>query len=74
MSRRTAMLLAPGVVAFLIAALSVADMFLPRPYDGVILEPDIPDALVVRIAAGITIRPPLLSFVTFSINGLFIYL
>ena len=47
-NRRTAMLLAPGVIAFLIAALSVADMFLPRPYDGVILEPDIPDALVVR--------------------------
>jgi len=42
------MLLAPGVIAFLIAALSVADMFLPRPYDGVILEPDMPDALVVR--------------------------
>jgi serine phosphatase RsbU (regulator of sigma subunit) len=48
MNRRTSVLLVPGVVAFLIAALSVADMFLPRPYDGVILEPDMPEALVVR--------------------------
>ncbi len=46
--RRLAMLLAPGVVAFLIAALSVADMFLPRPYDGVILESDAPGSRVVR--------------------------
>jgi serine phosphatase RsbU (regulator of sigma subunit) len=40
--------MAPGVLAFLIAALSVADMFLPRPYDGVILEADVPGARVVR--------------------------
>ena len=43
-----AVLLAPGIVAFLIAALSVADMFLPRPYDGVILESDAPGSRVVR--------------------------
>jgi serine phosphatase RsbU (regulator of sigma subunit) len=42
------MLLAPGILAFLIAALSVADMFLPRPYDGVILESDVPGSRVVR--------------------------
>ena len=42
--RRTLALLAPGMVAFLIAALSVADMFLPRPYDGVVLEADNPKA------------------------------
>jgi serine phosphatase RsbU (regulator of sigma subunit) len=47
-NRRTAGLLAPGIVAFLIAALSVADMFLPRPYDGVVLEADSPEARVVR--------------------------
>ncbi len=42
------MTLAPGILAFLIAALSVADMFLPHPYDGVILEADVPGARVVR--------------------------
>ncbi len=36
------------MVAFLIAVLSVADMFLPRPYDGVVLEADNPKARVVR--------------------------
>ncbi len=36
------------MVAFLLAAVSVADMFLPRPYDGVILESDVPGATVVR--------------------------
>ncbi len=46
--RRLTLTLAPGVLAFLIAALSVADMFLPRPYDGVILEADVPGARVVR--------------------------
>jgi len=46
--RRTAVQLIPGLVAFLIAALSVADMFLPRPYDGVVLESDTPRARVVR--------------------------
>lgn len=46
--RQFAVLLAPGVLAFLLAALSVADMFLPRPYDGVILETDVPGSTVVR--------------------------
>jgi len=41
-------LLIPGAIAFLISALSVADMFLPRPYDGVILESDAPGSRVVR--------------------------
>jgi serine phosphatase RsbU (regulator of sigma subunit) len=46
--RRLTLTLAPGILAFFIAALSVADMFLPRPYDGVILEADVPGARVVR--------------------------
>ena len=46
--RRLTLTLAPGILAFLIAALSVADMFNPRPYDGVILEADVPGARVVR--------------------------
>ncbi len=52
-NRRVVGLLAPGLVAFVVAALSVADMFLPRPYDGVVLEPDAPQARVVRqVVAG----------------------
>ncbi len=46
--RRLTLTLAPGILAFLIAALSVADMFLPHPYDGVILEADVAGARVVR--------------------------
>ena len=46
--QRLTLTLAPGILAFLIAALSVADMFLPHPYDGVILEADVPGARVVR--------------------------
>lgn len=46
--RRYAGLVAPGVIAFLLAGLSIADMFLPRPYDGVILESDTPGSPVVR--------------------------
>ena len=46
--RRLTLTLAPGIFAFLIAALSVADMFRPHPYDGVILEADVPGARVVR--------------------------
>jgi serine phosphatase RsbU (regulator of sigma subunit) len=46
--RRLTLALAPGILAFLVAALSVADMFLPRPYDGVILEADVPGARIVR--------------------------
>jgi serine phosphatase RsbU (regulator of sigma subunit) len=41
-------LLAPGMMAFLIACISVADMFVPRPWDGVELEADSPGQLVVR--------------------------
>jgi serine phosphatase RsbU (regulator of sigma subunit) len=39
-----------GVAAFLVACLSILDMFLPRPYDGVILDPDRSE-LVVRSLA-----------------------
>jgi serine phosphatase RsbU (regulator of sigma subunit) len=51
MSRRfgaTEILLGFGLVAFLVAGLSIADMFLPRPYDGVVLESDAPGRLTVR--------------------------
>ncbi len=51
MSRRigaTEMLLGFGLLAFLVAGLSIADMFLPRPYDGVVLESDAPGRLTVR--------------------------
>jgi len=46
--RRTAALFAPGFLAFLLAALSVADMFLPKPYDGVILDSDHPGSSIVH--------------------------
>lgn len=46
--RQNAILLAPGFLAFLIAALSVADMLLPKPYDGVVLDSDHPGSSVVR--------------------------
>jgi len=36
-----------GSIAFLVAALSIIDMFLPQPFDGVILDPDRPEVLVV---------------------------
>ena len=51
MSRRfgaTEVLLGFGLLAFLVAGLSIADMFLPRPYDGVVLESDTPGRLTVR--------------------------
>lgn len=38
----------PGLAALMIAILSIADMFLPRPYDGVVLEADAPGRRVVR--------------------------
>lgn len=44
----TDVLLGFGLVAFLVAGLSIADMFLPRPYDGVVLESDAPGRLTVR--------------------------
>jgi serine phosphatase RsbU (regulator of sigma subunit) len=40
--------LAFGVVAFLVACLSILDMFLPRPYDGVVLDLDDAQELQVR--------------------------
>ncbi len=46
--RQFAALLAPGALAFLLAVLSVADMFSPRPYDGVIIEADVPGSTVVH--------------------------
>jgi serine phosphatase RsbU (regulator of sigma subunit) len=36
-----------GLAAFALAALSLFDMFLPRPYDGVVLETDAPGQLMV---------------------------
>lgn len=41
-------LLAVGILAFLLAGLSIVDMALPHPYDGVVLEADAPGQLVVR--------------------------
>ena len=37
-----------GVVAFALAGLSIVDMYLPRPYDGVVLDADTPGQLRVR--------------------------
>jgi serine phosphatase RsbU (regulator of sigma subunit) len=37
-----------GVLAFLIAALSIADLYSPRPFDGIILDTDVPGARVVQ--------------------------
>lgn len=41
-------LLTLGLLAFALTGLSVVDLFLPRPYDGVVLESDAPGQLVVR--------------------------
>jgi serine phosphatase RsbU (regulator of sigma subunit) len=42
-----------GIAAFALAALSLADMYLPRPYDGVVLESDAPGQLMVAdVVAG----------------------
>jgi serine phosphatase RsbU (regulator of sigma subunit) len=45
-------LLAFGVAAFLVACLSILDMFLPRPYDGVWRDPDRSDLVVRRVIPG----------------------
>jgi serine phosphatase RsbU (regulator of sigma subunit) len=45
-------LLTFGVAAFLVACLSILDMFLPRPYDGVILDPDRSEIVVRSLAPG----------------------
>jgi serine phosphatase RsbU (regulator of sigma subunit) len=47
-SRTTLALLGVGLFAFVVSALSIGDMYLPRPYDGVVLETDVPGRLVVR--------------------------
>ena len=41
-----------GVAAFLVACLSILDMFLPRPYDGVLLDPDRTELVVRSLAPG----------------------
>jgi len=41
-------LLAVGILAFVVAGLSIIDMALPHPYDGVVLEADAPGQLTVR--------------------------
>jgi serine phosphatase RsbU (regulator of sigma subunit) len=41
-----------GVAAFLVACLSILDMFLPRPNDGVILDPDRAGVIVRSLAEG----------------------
>ncbi len=52
-ARLSLALIAVGVFAFAVAALSVADMFLPHPYDGVVLQADTPGQLVVsEVASG----------------------
>ena len=42
------LLLVFGLIAFTVAGLAIVDMFLPRPFDGVILESDAPGQLKVR--------------------------
>lgn len=46
-SRTPSLLTAFGIVAFLLAALSIVDVLLPKPYDGVVLEADAPGRLIV---------------------------
>lgn len=47
------LLLGLGLLAFAIAGLSIGDMFLPRPYDGIVLEADSPHQLrVQKVMAG----------------------
>jgi len=45
-------LLAAGVAAFLIACLSLLDMFLPRPYDGVVVDPNRGDLVIQAVRPG----------------------
>ena len=42
------LLILGGVVAFLLAAAATVDLALPRPWDGVVLEGDLPGTLAVR--------------------------
>lgn len=48
----TPVLLLFGLVALGIAGLSIGDMFLPRPYDGVVLASDADDLRVQEVIAG----------------------
>ncbi len=43
----TPLLLAFGILSFGLAGVSIVDMFFPRPYDGVVLDADYADSLVV---------------------------
>ena len=51
-SRGLVGVLAFGVVALLVACLSILDMFLPKPYDGVVLDPDRADLYVRAVVPG----------------------
>lgn len=51
-TRPPSSLLALGLAAFALAALSIVDMYLPRPYDGVVLESDAPGGLRVASVVG----------------------
>ena len=46
--RTHAALVAIGIAAFTVATLSIFDMYLPHPYDGVVLEADAPGQMIVR--------------------------
>jgi len=46
--RRTRWLFLLGIVAALLAATSIFDMFLPRPYDGVVLKADVFGELITK--------------------------
>lgn len=46
-------LLGLGLMAFLVVVLSIVDMFRPRPFDGIVLDPDSPEQLrVERVVPG----------------------
>ncbi len=45
-------ILTVGVAAFLIACLSLLDMFLPRPYDGVVVDPNRGDLVIQSVRPG----------------------
>ena len=45
-------MLAFGVAAFLVACLSILDMFLPRPHDGVVLDLDRGELTVRSVVPG----------------------
>lgn len=47
-TRLTLLLSLFGALAFLLALLSIVDILVPRPYDGVVLETDAPGSLRVR--------------------------